>query len=227
MEKITMKNIFLKSMIVLISALFLTIGLSPAIANTNEPNDDIILKYSVLDAQSSTYMEEFSISQSEFIDLKYKISNIIEEVQLLDNDEEVINLLKSYLDINDYPILSRILSKLFNIDFIGRRKLVISQGLGPNFNPFKDSKTAIIKPFTSWIYTDANNFLQIPSGTGVFSLTPFRIKTLIGPQFGFMLRFRGIYVNIGQPESLQSYTFFIGSARYLGGFEFTPLSSIF
>jgi hypothetical protein len=218
MEEIIMKNLYRKSVIISVIVLFLAMCLSPMIAADNikeNNNDDIIFEFSTVDLKGSTTVHQISISENEFIDLKNKLSGIMEELRFQTNDEEAIDLLKSYLDVNEYPILSRIFSKLFNFDFIGKRKLVISQGMGPNFNPFKESKTAIIKPFTTWLYSDANNFLPIPSSTGVLSMNPFKIKTYTGPQFGFMLRFRGIYVNIGQPSSMQSYTFFIGTARYL------------
>ena len=224
-----MKNLYRKSVIITVIVLFLTMCLSPMIAanDIKENNKDIIFEFSTVDLKGSNTVQQISISENEFKDLKNKLSNMMEELRVQTNDEETIDLLKSYLNVNEYPILSKIFSKLFNFDFIGKRKIVISQGMGPNLNPFKESKTAIIKPITTWLYSDANNLLPIASSTGVLSMNPFKIKTYMGPQLGFMLKFRGIYVNIGQPSSMQSYTFFIGTARYLGGFEFTPLSSIF
>ena len=200
-------NLFRKSLSITIITLFLIIYLMPVMANETiyeNKNDGIILEYSTIDLHGSSNIEKISLTEN-----------------------ELVNVLESYLNTNDYPILSRILSNLFNFDFIGKRKLVVSQGIGPNFNPFKDGKTAVVKPFTTWLYSDSNNMLPLPSATGVLSINPFKIKTFMGPQFGFMLRFRGIYINIGQSSSMQSYTFFIGTARHIGGVEFTPISSIF
>ena len=226
-----MKNtLFRKSLTIIIIALFSIIYVMPVMANESiieNKNENIILEYAVIDLQGSTYLEQISLSENELSNIQNKLSIIFEELQLKDNNEETINFLKSYLDVNEYPILSRIFSNLLNSDIIGKRKLVISQGMGPKLNPFKDSKTAIVKPFTTWLYSDSQNLLPLPSATGVLSINPFKIKTYMGPQFGFMLSFRGIYLNIGQTSSMQSYTFFIGTARHIGGFEFTPLSSIF
>ena len=226
-----MKNtLFRKSLTIIIIALFSIIYVMPVMANESiieNKNENIILEYAVIDLQGSTYLEQISLSENELSNIQNKLSIIFEELQLKENNEETINFLKSYLDVNEYPILSRIFSNLLNSDIIGKRKLVISQGMGPKLNPFKDSKTAIVKPFTTWLYSDSQNLLPLPSATGVLSINPFKIKTYMGPQFGFMLRFRGIYLNIGQTSSMQSYTFFIGTARHIGGFEFTPLSSIF
>jgi len=222
-------NLLRKSLALTIIALFSIIYIMPAIAEVpenNEINTDIIIEYSIIDLDGSNYIEKVTISQNELENIKNKLSNLFEELQLQKNADDTVNVLNSFLNNNDYPILSRILSNLFRFDFMGKRKLVVSQGIGPNFNPLKDSKTAVVKPFTTWLYTDSNNLLPIPSATGVLSFNPFKIKTYMGPQFGFMLRFRGLYINIGQASNIQSYTFFIGTARHIGGFEFTPLSSL-
>ena len=226
-----MKNsIFRKSLVILIIALFSIINIIPAIANEStieNKNDNIILEYATIDHKGSTCLNQISLSENELVNIQNKLSILFEELQIQNNNEEIINVLKSYLNKNDYPILSGILSNLFNMDFIGKRKLVISQGMGLNLNPLKDSKIAMVKPVTTWLYSDSNNLLPIPSATGVLSINPFKIKTYMGPQFGVMLRFRGIYLNIGQTSTMQSYTFFIGTARHIGGFEFTPISSFF
>ena len=223
-------NLFRKSLSITIITLFLIIYLMPVMANETiyeNKNDGIILEYSTIDLHGSSNIEKISLTENELVNIQNKLSNLFEDLQLQKNSEGTVNVLESYLNTNDYPILSRILSNLFNFDFIGKRKLVVSQGIGPNFNPFKDGKTAVVKPFTTWLYSDSNNMLPLPSATGVLSINPFKIKTFMGPQFGFMLRFRGIYINIGQSSSMQSYTFFIGTARHIGGVEFTPISSIF
>jgi hypothetical protein len=223
-------NLFRKSLALTIVALFSIIYIMPAIAEepiSSEIKSDIIIEYSIVDLDGSNYIEKITISQNELENIKNKLSNLFEDLQLQKNTEDTVDVLESFLNNNDYPILSRILSNLFRFDFMGKRKLVVSQGIGPNFNPIKDSKTAVVKPFTTWLYRDSDNILPIPSATGVLSFNPFKIKTYMGPQFGFMLRFRGIYINIGQASNMQSYTFFVGTARHIGGFEFTPISSFF
>lgn len=224
------KTLFRKSVSILIITLLSIIYMMPTMANESiieNKNDRIIIEYATVDFQGSTYLKQISISENEFIEIQNKLSILLDELKLQKNNEETLKLLKSYLNVDKYPILSGIFSNLFKFDFIGKRKLVVSQGMGPNLNPFKDSKTAIVKPFTTWLYSDSNNILPLPSATGVLSINPFKIQSYMGSQFGFMLRFRGIYINIGQTSSMQSYTFFIGSARHIIGFELTPLSSIF
>ena len=223
------KNLFQKSLTILVIAFLSIIYMMPVMANEsiNENKSNIIFEYRTIDFQGKNVIEKISLSENELGIIQNKLSILFEELRMQSSNEETINVLKSYLNKNEYPIISRIISNLLNFDFIGKRKLVISQGIGPNLNPLKDSNTAIVKPVTIWLYSDLNDILPIPSSTGILSANPFKIKTFIGPQFGFMLRFRGIYINIGQTSSMQSYTFFIGTARHIGGFEFTPISSIF
>ena len=222
------KEMFRKSMVITVITLLSIIYIMPAIATeTIEENRDITLEFAKLDIDKSESVERITISESEFRNIQNKLTELFEDLKLQKNSEDTIGVLKNYINPTDYPILSRILSNLFNFDFIGKRKLVISYGMGLDLYPLKNSKTAIIKPFTTWLYSDSNNLLPVPSGTGILSMNPFNIKTYTGPQFGFMYRFRGIYINIDQPTTRQSYTFFIGTARFIGGFEFTPLSSIF
>ena len=223
-------NLIRKSSALAIIALFSIIYIMPAIADQTldtQKDTDIIIEYSTIDLDGLNYVERIKISQNDLDNIKNELSTLFEDLKIQETPEDTENVLNSYINNNEYPILSRILSNLFKFDFMGKRKLVVSQGIGPNFNPLKDGKTAVVKPFTAWLYTDSNNVLSIPSSTGVLSFSPFKIKTFIGPQFGIMLRFRGIYINIGQASSMQSYTFFIGTARHIGGFEFTLTSSIF
>ena len=127
-----MKNtLFRKSLTIIIIALFSIIYVMPVIANESiieNKNENIILEYAAIDLQGSTYLEQISLSENELSNIQNKLSIIFEELQLKDNNEETINFLKSYLDVNEYPILSRIFSNLLNSDIIGKRKLVISQG---------------------------------------------------------------------------------------------------
>jgi hypothetical protein len=58
-------------------------------------------------------------------------------------------------------------------------------------------------------------------------MNPFNVKTFIGNQIGLMLRFRGVHIHIDRSYPLGSYTIFLGTAKNVGGFEITPLSSYF
>jgi hypothetical protein len=225
------EGLFRKGLVIGVIALFATIYVLPAIANEQIEEkaceETVTVEYTSMDLDGSTVGEKFSISEQEFTDLKTKLSSLFDTLKSKTDRKDVIDVLTSFLDRNDNPLLSKILASLLNSEILDNRKLVVSYGWGYDLNPFKDSKTKVAKPFTLWHYTDASNQMLIPSGTGIVSLDPFEIKTFTGAQMGFMLRFRGLYIHVAQPLSQTSYTFFIGTAKYAGGFEFSPLSSIF
>jgi hypothetical protein len=139
----------------------------------------------------------------------------------------MINILNSYLNLDTSSLLNKIIQYILNSKLLDDRKLVISQGGGYNINILKDSKIGVIKPFTFWHYNKDPSVLGIPSTTIVLSLNPFKVNTFSGAQFGLMLRFRGLYVQVSQPLPQKSYTFFIGTASNAGGIEFNPITSFF
>ena len=139
-------NLFRKSLSILIIAIFSIIYIMPAIAEEaiiENKNDDIILEFKTIDLKGSNYIEQISLSENELAIIQNKLSKLFEELRMQRNENGIINVLKSYSNKNDYPIISRIISNLLNFDFIGKRKLVISQGIGINLNP-KDSNIAIV-----------------------------------------------------------------------------------
>ena len=225
------KDLFRKGLVIGVIALFATLYMAPAIANdyVEETNygEKITVKYTSIDLNRFTAEEKVTLSEQEFTGLKTKLSSLFNDLKAKTDKKEIMDVLTAFIESNDQPLLNKIFESLFNSKILGNRKLVFSLGYGYNLNPFKESKTAFNNPFTLWCYTDASDQMSIPSSTGVVSLNPYEIKTFTGAQIGFMLRFRGFNIYVAQPLPQESYTFFIGTAQYVGGFEFTPLSSIF
>jgi len=225
------KDLFRKGLVIGVIALFATIYIAPAIANEHIEEESygetVTIEYTSIELNGFTAEEKVTLSEQEFTGLKTKLSSLFDDLKTKTDKKEAMDVLTAFLDYNDQPLLNKIFESLSNSIIFGNRKLVVSLGCGYNLNPFKDSKTAVNKPFTLWSYTDASNQLSIPSITEIVTLSPFEIKTFTGAQIGFMLRFKGFHIQIVQPLPQKSYTFFIGTAQYVGGFEFTPLSSIF
>ena len=225
------KDLFRKGLVIGVIALFATIYMAPAIANEHigeeSYEETVTVEYTSIDLNGFTAEEKVTLSEQEFTDLKTKLSSLFDDLKAKTDKKGVMDVLTAFLDCNNQPPLNKILASLLNSIIFGNRELVVSLGCGYNLNLFKNSRTAVNKPFTLWCYTDASDQMSIPSSTGVVSLSPFEIKTFTGAQIGFMLRFKGFYIYVAQPLPQKSYTFFIGTAQYVGGFKFTPLSSIF
>jgi hypothetical protein len=90
-------------------------------------------------------------------------------------------------------------------------------------NPFKKGQTDFVRPITCWHYAPQSETLLYPSTTATLNLDPFEFKTITGSQFGLMMRFRGVYIHIPQSLPNQSFTFFVGSAKYIMNIELPTL----
>jgi len=221
------KGLLKKGIVIWVIALFVTIYMTPVYANEKIKEESFSVELNLVDDEGILSQEKIELSLSELEGLKDRLSSIIENLQSSNNKNEIINVLESFLNFKEYPFLSRILEQLINSGFSFDRNLIFSQGWGYNFNPLKNSKIDFIKSIYIWRYSDSANPINMPSSTAILSMNPFNVKTFIGNQMGVMLLFRGAHIHIDRSYPLGSYTIFLGTAKYVGGFEITPLSSYF
>jgi len=219
------KDLLKKGFVIWIIAIFVTIYMAPVYANEEIKEEDFSVEYNLIDSEGIFNKEKVELSLSDIEGLKDRLSSLIDNLQSTKEENEIIDVLESFLDFKEYPFLSRILEQLLNSGFSIDGSLVVSQGWGYDFNPLKKNKFDFIKPIYFWRYTDSVNPINMPSSTAVLSMDPFQVKTFIGNQMGFMLRFRGVHLHIARSYPMGSFTIFLGSARYVGGFEITPLST--
>ena len=96
---------------------------------------------------------------------------------------------------------------------------MISAGWNYDVNPLKKTEVKVVKPLSLWKYADTSEKMNIPSITVLISGDPMKVETLVGNQFGFMYRFRGIYGHIPQQFPKQSLTYMIGTAQNAAAIE--------
>lgn len=221
------KGLLKKGIVIWVIALFVAIYMTPVYANEKIKEESYSVELNLIDYEGIFSQEKVELSLSEIEGLKDRISSIIENLQSSKNENEIIDVLESFLNFQEYPFLSNILEQLLNSRFSFDRNLIFSQGWGYNLNPLKNSKIDFIKSIYFWRYSDSANPIDVPSSTAALSMDPFKVKTFMGNQMGAMLRFRGVHIHIARSYPLGSYTIFLGSANRVGGFEITPLSSYF
>ena len=221
------KGLLKKGIVIWVIALFVTIYMTPVYANEKIKEESFSVELNLVDYEGILSQEKIELSLSELEGLKDRLSSIIENLQSSNNKNEIINVLESFLNFEEYPFLSSILEQLINSGLKFDKNLIFSQGWGYNFNPLKNSKIDFIKSIYLWRYSDSANPINTPSSTVILSMNPFNVKTFIGNQIGLMLRFRGVHIHIDRSYPLGSYTIFLGTAKNIGGFEITPLSSYF
>lgn len=212
-----------------IICLFIGLAIGPVTAQKLSEkiiqDDTICVEYALIDPDGSILKETTYLSEQELVELQITLTNLIEILQSKTNYNDIINAVYSYIAKCDNPVLSRI-SKWNPPEWMKPfiRSFVVSHGWGFKFNPLKFSEVKIFKPFVFWHYsliTDQSGII-LPSKTLMVSHLPFKVKTLNGMQLGWMTNFIGLYIYVARQLPLRSYMFFIGSARYAGGFDFSP-----
>ena len=213
-----------KGMIIAVAALFLSMAASPAISENEAQKQTYAVELTTIDENGKLIKETFVLSEDEVQELKLRINNLLDVLKNQVDMEGILNLLLKFLNADDYPILSRIISSIFNSDLIMKGNLVFSEGWGLTLNPLNDGDISFMKPLTFWKYQDESDMFQIPSMTTIIDLNPFALKTITGNQIGFMFRFKGIYLQITQPFPEQSFTFFLGVSRFAAAIELPTIT---
>jgi len=196
----------------------------------SKPQDEkLILECGRINLNSTTTTEKFTLYKQELEELENILSKLMEELESATNPDDVENIIESTLITKKsfglkHPVLSWILDSLSDYRLPRSRAFVISHGRSFKINPFKNHKLDTYRRLTLWQYSDKWGFDR-PGKTFIIRYSPFNTKILRGKQIGMMTHFLGIYVYVSQPPPQKSYTFFIGSARQIGGIDFTYSSS--
>lgn len=197
----------------------------------NKPQeDDIVVECGLVNSDGSKNIEKFTLSEQEFAEVEAILSELIEELESstdLDDVEAIINSIPHQGGSFRFkhPVLFWILNTISSYKLPRSRTFVVSHGRSFRINPFKNHKVDTYRPLTLWQYSNQWGFDR-PGKTFILRYSPFNTKILHGKQIGMMTHFIGVYIYVSQPPPQKSYTFFIGSARHVGGIDFTYSSSV-
>ncbi len=218
-----MKKIWKKGMILGIIALFMSVSMAPALTavpKTTEQKDTIAIEIASVASDGSQQIETLDLTEDEAANLQLSLTSLLELIRSIKDKDSLLDFLQLFFNGNEYPILSKIITNLFNSQLLENRQIVVSEGWNYDLNPFKKTETDVMKPLTVWRYCESAEKLPIPSSTSIIRFNPMETQTYTGSQLGILVRFKGIYVHIPQKLPEQSFTFFIGFARHAGAFEF-------
>ena len=126
------------------------------------------------------------------------------------------NIINNFIkDRGRHPLLISLLSQL---GAFKRRAFIMSWGFANKLILFRKNQVKLYHPITAWYYPkSSNSFLN--SRTIIVDPYPSSIKTLSGRQFGLMRRFVGIFIYRNSTTAGESYTFFMGHAAKIRGFD--------
>ena len=212
--------------------IFLFIGYSLSTVNAieleenNPPQyESIFIECGLINPDGTKNIEKFTLSKQELTELETILSELIEKLETstdLDDIEGIINSI-SYQGGSfrfKHPVLFWILNTISNYKLPSSRLFVVSHGRSFRINPFKNNKIDVYRPLTLWQYSAQWGFDR-PGKTFILQYSPFNTKILHGKQIGMMTHFIGVYIYVSQPPPQKSYTFFIGSARFVRGIDST------
>ncbi|RLC83316.1 MAG: hypothetical protein DRI37_10375 [Chloroflexi bacterium] len=211
-----------RKLIVGVTALFISLAFYPLVMGISleEKEDMTTIEYTTVDENGKLVREYLTLPGEQTTQLVFWIIQLLKLLERHPWDSPIIQFF-----LKDHPLLQKIFSYLLSSNILNK-KLVASLGWGRCFNPFKEVKTAFIKPLVFWHYANAvPEGLPIPSTTLIMDLNPFKLTTFKGFQLGLLLKFRGVYVHIPRPLPELSMTFFIGTAKQVWGVAF-PLPEI-
>ncbi len=211
-----------------IVTLLTSVSINPVLASVIQPQDQIV--YSICDEQGA--IQTLCLSESEAKKVDALLADITEKMRTATSYDELISILiKSMKEWGRYPVLVLILSliikwiqltnKINGIRPLRKNAFVISWGFTKKFNPFKENKAELYRPFTLWYYSGKSNFI-VNSRTTVIDFSPFSIKSINGRQIGFMRNFAGIYIHRQTTFGENSYTLMLGRAMTVRGFDLSP-----
>lgn len=215
-----------KGLILAVAALFLSLSLAPAVTAEEEINTQktYAVELTSIAENGVLFKESFQLADQEIQILQFRLSLLLNLLKNQVNINTILNLLLKFLDMDGNPVLTRIITRMFESEFLLKGKFVLSYGWGLDINPLKDSETSFTKPLTFWMYQEKSDMLDIPSMTAIVDLNPFELKTVTGSQLGLMFRFQGIYLHISQPLPQQSFTFILGRSRRAASLELPSIS---
>ncbi|MFO8077485.1 MAG: hypothetical protein R6U21_02420, partial [Thermoplasmatota archaeon] len=219
--------IWKKGMILGIIALFISVSMAPALTavpKNTEQKDTIAIELASIASDGSQQIETLDLTEDEAANLQLSLTSLLELIRSIKDKSSLIDLLQLFFNGNEYPILSKIITNLFNSQLLENRQIVVSEGWNYDLNPFKKTEKDVMKPLTIWRYAESSDKLPIPSSTSIIRFNPMETETYTGSQLGLLVRFKGIYVHIPQKLPEQSFTFFIGFARHAGAFELPTLT---
>ena len=219
------KQIFMIGVVILFAGLILNPAIAQEIPQCELQEKTINVEYAMVNLDGSMTTEKIELSEQEFTEFHGILSELMEKLKSadhLDDIEEIIDstFYRTGLFSTEHPILNWILNALSLYKLPRSRAYVISQGWGFKINPFKNHNLNLYRPLTVWQYSDRSGY-AIPGKTLILKPSPFNIEVLHGRQIGMMTQFFGLYIFVSQPFPQKCWTFFMGSARHIGGIDFT------
>ncbi len=211
--------------------LFLGLSFSPITAKVS-PKENF--EFGVIGEDGKISAQTIAITADKLREVEGILAQLTEDMEEAEDYDQLLNIVEnSKIEWGRFPILNLILEligkflrmthTLGQLRPLRRDAFVMSWGFGSKLNPFKENKLKLLVPMKLWYYTGRGP-LYINSRTLVVDPYPFSIKSLTGRQTGFMRNFVGIYIYRHNTLTDKTYTFMLGRAGSIRGFDLSPFN---
>jgi len=211
--------------------LFLGLSFSPITAKVS-PKENF--EFGVIGEDGKISAQTIAITADKLREVEGILAQLTEDMEEAEDYDQLLNMVEnSKIEWGRFPILNLILEligkflrmthTLGQLRPLRRDAFVMSWGFGSKLNPFKENKLKLLVPMKLWYYTGRGP-LYINSRTLVVDPYPFSIKSLTGRQTGFMRNFVGIYIYRHNTLTDKTYTFMLGRAGSIRGFDLSPFN---
>ncbi len=221
------KSLFAIAVIIL----FISLSFSPATAKLNVKDK---IEFGLMKEDGSISRQVLELSIEKIKDVEEKLAQLTEDMQTATDYKQLLDVINNYrIEWGRFPLLSllieliqRFLKITHNIGQfrpVRRDAFIMSWGFGSKINPFKNNRFKFLVPIKLWYYTGRGN-LFLNSRTLVVDPCPFSIKSLTGRQIGCMRNFVGLYIYRHSTLTDKTYTFMLGRAGTIRGFDLSPFN---
>lgn len=207
--------------------LFLGLAVSPITAQTTVEKP---FEVSTIGDFTPLQLTEEEIStMEEFLPI------LLEKMQTQTSYSGLIETITKFItDHGRHPILVFILKLIIkSIDFnyklgqflpVRKNAFVMSWGFTHKILSYKSLGIQMIRPITGWYYSGQSDIF-LNSRTIIVDPYPFSIKVLTGRQIGYMTNFVGLYMKRSGLTSDNAFTYFVGYAKIIRGFDLSPVNN--
>ena len=145
-----MKTIMKKCMPFMVSILFMSLSFAPALnAEMQVSEERYPVRIISIDEIGIWKTETFQVTEVEVNELQDQLFQFQQLAKDQMSLKEIFDLLMQVFNTTNYPVLSRILSRILDTDLLLKGKLVVSKGWSKPLNPFTDGKISMTK-LVSW-----------------------------------------------------------------------------
>lgn len=184
-------------------------------------NEPILIEFGIVDSDGKLTTEELYITEEELTELEDSVTLFMNKIEsTTDFDWSFLRDLLEKIFGDDNSLFGSIFRIYSSLKISRNRGFVISSGHGIDFSLLKKTSVKIRKKLGFWYY---NSKEFIDDRTIIVKPLALSLKILTGRQFGIMARFFGMYISVSRGFLANSYTFFIGTAKHINGFDFSPV----